>query len=213
MSAERLNYCLYRVIRRTFYVLFRVLFRLEVRGLEHIPESEGCLLACNHASYLDPPLAASAIVDRPVHFMARGTLFRFPVFGGFLHRLGAIPLDRDRSDLSALRKGVKLLKDGRTLCLFPEGTRTGNGLLQEAKGGIGFIIAKAGVPVIPVYIEGSYKAWSKDSRIIRPCKIRVLYGEPIYPDQLPLTDDGKPDFSRTGELVMSRISGLSPMDK
>ncbi len=210
MSDDTIQPGFFRFFRALFYGFCRLMFRLEVHGAEHIPASGGCLMASNHASYMDPLLVGSAIRHRAVRFMARGTLFRFKPFGWFLRKMGTVPIDRDRGDLSALRKGVRLLKSGRLLCLFPEGTRTMDGRLQEAKGGIGLLIAKASVPVIPVYIDGSYRAFPRGAILIRPKKVNVYYGKPIMPDELPELRDGKPDYARIGQLVMSRIAALKP---
>ncbi len=210
MSEIALKPGFYRFIRGFFHVLSRILFRLEVHGTGNIPESGGCLLASNHASYLDPPLIGCAIKHRTVQFMARRSLFRFKPFGWFLRQVGTVPIDPGRGDLSALRTGIRLLKEGKMLCLYPEGTRTYDGRLQKAKGGIGLMIARAKVPVVPAYIDGSYEALPRRAKILKPKKVHVYYGPPIPPDELPVRQDGKPDYKGISELVMSRIAAQKP---
>jgi 1-acyl-sn-glycerol-3-phosphate acyltransferase len=187
--------------------------RLEVHGGQHVPKEGGCVLAANHASYLDPPVISSAVSHRPVQYMARDTLFRTKLFGGLLRRSLVIPLSREKGDIAALRKSIELLKSGRCIGLFPEGTRTTDGELQEAKGGIGFVLAKAAVPVVPAYIDGTFRAYPRGAKGIRPAKLRVFIGEPISPAELAQMGSDREAYEKIGKLVMSRIANLKPIRK
>lgn len=200
----------YWVVLLALWIWLKVFFRLRVTGREHVPHMGGCVIAANHASYLDPPIIGTAMRFRAVRFMARESLFRNRIFGWFLRKVLVIPLSRERGDVGALRQGIATLKAGGALGVFPEGTRTPDGELQPAKGGIGFLIAKAGVPVVPVYIEGSFRALPRHRRWIRPASITVHIGRPITPAEV-LTH-GK-DYEGVAARVMAAIAGLRSSSK
>ena len=199
---------LYALIRALLWMLFKVFFRIEAVGRAHVPTRGGCLLASNHASYLDPPLIAVA-AGRQLRFLARDTLYRNKFFAWLIFRLGAIPMDRTRGDVAALRSALKITGAGQALVLFPEGTRTLDGNLQEAKPGIGFLVAKAKVPVVPVYVDGSYRAYPKGAKRMQRTKIRVRFGAPITPEELAALGKGKAAYLEMAGLTMARIAALA----
>ena len=207
MSRER-GHPLYWMVRAVLRVLTRLYFRFECLGTENVPLEGGCILTPNHVSFLDPPLVGCGLKSRIVHFMARDDLFKAPVLGWWYRKIGTIPIDRSKGDLAALRSALQGLKRGKVVCLFPEGTRSVDGELQTPKGGVGFLIAKAGVPVVPVYLDGSYRSWPKGARWIKPVKIRVLYGPPILPADFGLDQPGKPDYDGIVARVMQGITEL-----
>ena len=200
---------LYHACRACCHGYLRLFHRFRVFGLEHVPADGACILASNHASYLDPPILGSPIRHRVVHFMARDTLFRGPL-AWLLPRLGTVPLDRGRGDVSALRSALAILRHDCALGLFPEGTRTRTGAMQPAKGGVGFLVAKASVPVIPVYIDGSFKAWPKGARRPRLHAITIVYGDPISPAQIAAHGTTHEAYEQISALVMARIAALRP---
>ncbi len=206
VDAERVP-LFYWIVLLALWIWLKLFFRLRVTGREHVPRIGGCVIAANHASYLDPPIIGTAMRFRAVRFMARESLFRNRIFGGFLRKVLVIPLSRERGDVGALRQGIATLKAGGALGVFPEGTRTPDGELQPAKGGIGFLIAKAGAPVVPVYIDGSYRALPRHRRWIRPARITVRIGRPITAAEV-LTH-GK-DYEAVAARVMAAIAGLRP---
>jgi len=190
--------------------LLRVWNRFEVHNPENVPAVGGCIIASNHVSYLDPPAVAVGIKHRVVHFMARDTLFSTPLARWFLTGIQVMPMDRTRGDVGALRKGINLLKSGKVLGLFPEGTRSPNGEIQSAKGGIGFLISKASVRVVPVYVDGSFQSFPKGAKRIKRGRVRVFYGKPIEPSEFAALGTDRDSFERIGELVMNRIAALKP---
>jgi 1-acyl-sn-glycerol-3-phosphate acyltransferase len=200
-------YWLVCVVVRLF---LRIGHRLEIHNPENVPTVGGCIIASNHVSYLDPPVIAVGIKHRVVHFMARDTLFSTPFVGWFLTSVQALSMDRTRGDVGALRKGIHLLKSGKVLGLFPEGTRSPNGEMQSAKGGIGFLIAKAAVPIVPAHVDGSFQAFSKSAKRIKRGKSRVFYGKPIEPAEFASFGADRDSYKRIGELVMRRIAALKP---
>ena len=172
--------------RRWWWVIFQwflfmsglALWRLRIDGVERLPRKGGMLLAANHQSYMDPVFVGLRL-QQELHFMARKSLFRNPLFGGLLRFLNAFEVNRDSADLNAVRRAIGLLRGGNTLLVFPEGTRTRNGKIGELKAGISLLAGRADVPVVPVLIEGAFEAWPKGQLFPGLGRIRVTFGEPF----------------------------------
>ena len=168
---------------RAFYRLaYTLLFRIRAWGVENVPQEGGALVVSNHQSFLDPP-AVGLPLTRPVHFLARSSLFRWPGVGWLLRHKQAIPIERGTGDLAAIRTAVDLLRRGHALVLFPEGTRSRDGSVGKFQPGFAMIAARARVPIVPVAIDGSFEAWPRTRRVPRPHPVRVLYGEPMPPPE------------------------------
>jgi 1-acyl-sn-glycerol-3-phosphate acyltransferase len=198
----------YALVRGWSDLSLRVLHRMRVRGLDHVPRQGGAILVSNHASFLDPMALAGSIRFRILHFMARDTLCKAPGIGWLMPRLQLILIDRERGDVAAMKATLRLLKEGELVGLFPEGTRTPDGNLQSARGGIGFLIAKARVPVIPVYVEGTYRALSRHHRFPRPARVTVTFGPPIPPEELDALGTRREALRAIADLIMERIAAL-----
>ncbi len=179
MSASRVGLW-YRSCRLISRVLLRSFMRLRTWGLENVPAEGGVIMACNHQSYLDPPLAC-CMLARESRYLARSTLFTFGPFRWLLRSVGAMPLGRGESDRSALRRAEADLRAGWLLTLFPEGTRTSDGSLGRIKPGVASLAMRAGVVVMPVYIHGAFEVWPRTRRLPRPAPVSILYGKPIAP--------------------------------
>ncbi|MBI3087788.1 MAG: 1-acyl-sn-glycerol-3-phosphate acyltransferase [Candidatus Omnitrophica bacterium] len=172
---------LYHALRGPAGLILRIVYRLTVRGLEHLPRRGGCLLACNHVSFLDPAVLVVAC-PRRITFLARAALFREPWLGPFMRLMGAIPVERRETDVG-LRQAIRMLRRGRLIAIFPEGGRQFSGRIGAAKPGVGLLAAEARVPVVPVLLRGTFEALPPGARWLRPAKIRVAFGPPIrYPD-------------------------------
>lgn len=193
-------------------VVLRVFFLYRAQGGEHAPAAGGCIIASNHASFLDPPALGCGVMHRHVRFMARETLFKNRLTRCWARAVGVVPLDRTRGDIAALRTALTVLKEGGALALFPEGTRTTDGRLQSAKGGVGFLIAKSGVPVVPAYITGTFAALPKGGRWPRPGRVSVVYGPPIMPADFERLPSSATPYQDIADLVMARIAGLEPIN-
>ena len=148
------------------------IYRIEVIGKENIPQEDKRLIICgNHKSNLDP-VAISAVFDRQIFWMAKKELFQSKLFGGFLDKLGAFPIDREGNDLGAIKKSLKILKSENVLGIFPEGTRVKEVDYTKIKSGIALIAQKTNSEVLPVFIEGDYKPFKKTRIYFRkPVKI------------------------------------------
>jgi 1-acyl-sn-glycerol-3-phosphate acyltransferase len=149
-----------------------------VRGREHLPDRGPVLLVANHASYLDPPVISMA-TSRQVHFMAREEVMAVPVLGGLLRRCGVFQVRPGTADRAAIRRAMALLSEGRVVCIFPEGTRSDDGDLQSAQPGAALIASRSGAPLVPVAIHGTWDAYPRNSRWMKPARISVSFGPPV----------------------------------
>lgn len=192
---------LYPLLKAPAAGLMRLLFRLEVRGREHVPPDGPLLLVSNHTSLLDPPLVGAA-APRELYFLAKEELFRVPVLGALIYRLNARPVKRDGSDGRALKASLKLLAEGRALLLFPEGTRGRDGRLGEGKPGAGMLAVMSGAPVVPVYVSGSGRALPRGRAIPRLTKVSVRFGPPL--DFKAADDEGRKERYREAAQEMMR---------
>lgn len=173
------NPVLYRAARLALVPFFRLYFRLEGVGAEHIPARGAAIIAANHRSFLDP-FVIGALARRPVYYMAKRELFEHPLQARLLSALGAFPVDRGAGDEQAMLTALALLEGGECVLIFPEGTRMRSGLLGNPRRGIGRMALQSGAPVVPVAVIGTdrvRRGWR-----IRPCKVAVRCGRPLrYP--------------------------------
>lgn len=165
-----MNPPLYAFARGVCKLVFVLLWRLRVDGREHVPATGPLIVACNHISYLDPAALGSAL-PRPVTYLAKKELFAIPVLGPLIRRLGAYPLDREAGGVAAVRAAMRVLKEGRCVGIFPEGTRNTSGTAQE-KGGAALLAALSGAPIVPAAVVGTKRAK-------RFAQVRVVFGEPF----------------------------------
>ena len=197
-------------------LISRACFSLEIIGRENLPPegSGGYLLAMNHQSYLDPPIVALAARPHPIHFLARKTLLQWPVMGAIFPRLNVVPIDQERPDMSALKNVIRLLRRGETTIVFPEGARTLDGDFQPAQPGIGLIIAKTLVPVVPMRVFGAFEAMPRGGSGIRMVPIKVKIGRPLAFSAADLArqagDGGRDVYQRLSERVMTAIKAIEP---
>ena len=197
-------YGLFHYLSVVFYDMF---FRGEVAGLENLPPSGAFLIAANHASLLDPPIIGSQ-VPRQMCFFARKTLWKPGMASWWLTAVGVIPVDRDGgTDVGAIKRVLRSLADDKVLVLFPEGTRSRDGNLQTPKPGMGMIICRTQVPVVPARIFGSFEAFGRDGRLRLGTSVSVVFGRPLAPSYYD-PGVGKNRYQQASERVMAAIAGL-----
>lgn len=198
---------IYYISRTILWLFIKIFFRYSAKGTENAPRRGGFIIASNHASFLDPA-AAGMITMRKVHFLARETLFNNPLFNWWGTSVGAIPVKRGRFDLSAMRACLRRLKKGEIISLFPEGTRSKDGVIQDPKAGVGYLAATAGVPIVPVLIKGSDKALPRHAVMVRLKPIKAIVAKPVEPKMF-LSKDGEYDYQAISNEVMRRIRELN----
>jgi 1-acyl-sn-glycerol-3-phosphate acyltransferase len=189
------------------WLVGKLLFRFRVIHGERVIKQGPVILAMNHQSYLDPPLAGIA-AGREMHFLARNTLLDIPLLGFLLPRVNVVPVDQEGNDRSALKALLRILKAGQGTIVFPEGARTPDGELQPALPGLGFLIAKTLVPVVPMRIFGAREALARGEGRIRLVPITIVVGEPIYFTKADLEPGGKDLYQRLTQRVMDAITAL-----
>src|SRR5467141_1626900 len=155
-----------------FRTAYKFYFGWRVYNPERVPARGPVILASNHASILDPPLVGAGL-RRSINYLARESLFRFPVVGWVLRRWNSVPVDREGGGAKGLRAILDRLLAGGAIILFPEGTRTRDGNLQPARAGIGLTVIKSPAPVVPVRVFGTYEAMSRGNRLPRPRHVAV----------------------------------------
>ena len=167
------------------------------------------ILAANHQSFLDPPLAGS-VSDRGIYFLARRSLLDGPILGWLLPKLNVVPVDSEGGkDRTALKALIRILRAGQGTLVFPEGQRSLDGNLQPAQPGLGLDIAKTLAPVVPMRIFGAYDAWPIHEKWPRPRQVTVVVGEPIYFKQEDIEAGGKEVYQGLSQRVMDAIAALT----
>jgi 1-acyl-sn-glycerol-3-phosphate acyltransferase len=178
--------------------------KLKIEGAEGMPSKGGVIIASTHTATLDPVILGCAF-PRPLTFMAKEELFRFPPFAALIRTLGAFPVKRGEPDRRALRKAVSLLRQGRCLVIFPEGTRNPNWQLRQPELGVALLAAWAKVPVLPVAIFGSELLMPKGKFFPRLAPLKVKVGELLW-----FEGDGRREsLEAFAWQVMEAISDLS----
>lgn len=198
-----LGYHLSRVLAQIFYG-FRIVHR------ERMIQTGPVIIAMNHQSFFDPPLAGNAC-DRPIYFLAKRSLMNVPVLRWLLPKLNVIPVDIEGTDRSAIKALIRVLQRREGALVFPEGSRTPHGQLQPAQAGLGFIIAKTRASVVPMRIFGAYEAWPIGGRIRLGSRITIVVGEPLRFSETELTG-GKECYARLSERVMQAIAAIKLED-
>lgn len=163
--------------------LFAIYFRWRAFNANRVPLQGPVILAGNHASFVDPPLIGSS-VHREINYLARESLFRFPVFGTVLRSWNCVPVDRDGGGAAGLKAILDRLLKGGAIILFPEGTRTRDGKLQSARSGIGLTVIKSTAPVVPVRTFGTFEAYGPHLKLPRPKRLFVKFGKPVQFEKL-----------------------------
>ena len=185
----------------------RLCFRLRIIHRERMIQTGPVILAMNHQSYLDPPLAGITC-DRPIYFLARGTLAEVPLLGWLLPKLNVIPVNQEGIDRSALKTLIRVLKSGNATLVFPEGSRTLDGNLQTAQPGLGLVIAKTLAPVVPMRIFGAHQALPRGGGGLHFVPITIVVGEPIFFTPIELESPAKNLYGQISQRVMDAIAAL-----
>ena len=163
----------YQIAKRIVRLGVKICFNIHWEGLENIPSDTTLIFTSNHRSNADPPIVGCALKGEHV-FMAKEELFKNKFFGALIKSLGAFPVARGKGDTAVLDTAVEKLDSGKSLIIFPEGTRSRDGKVHRGHSGAAVIAVRSGKPIIPVGITFSGKLHFRS-------KITVRYGKPIYP--------------------------------
>jgi len=199
----------YRFCQRLVRTVWPLIGPLEVVGTEVIPEQGPFLLIANHQSVLDPILIQT-VCPRPMHTMAKSTQFASPVVAQLMYHLNSFPVRRYRIDPQAVRYALRVLRSGEPVGIYIEGERTWDGRLQPPRLGTIRLILKAGVPVVPCTIQGSYDVWPRWHRGVRRAPVRITFGEPLYFPRLDHREEREAALTATANTLMGRLA--TPLD-
>lgn len=191
---------LYNFAKFIFTILFYPIYRIKVTGKHHIPKKGPVIICTNHTSNLDPPVVGTT-ASRTIHFMAKEELFNGKFLGGLLRRVHAFPVKRGLADRNALRGGLKILEEGETLGLFPEGTRSKDGKPGNPLPGVGFFALRSQAEVVPCVIISEYKLFRRT---------KVIYGKPMDVESFR---KNKASAKEMSEGIMEEIRNLYEIHK
>jgi len=202
-------------IKKLIYIFSQLLVRLFLKilfGYRYTfaePLAKGCpmIFASNHASYFDPPCVGAAIIDfeRDIFFMAKLELFKSPFFGSLIRFYNAVPIRRGVMDWKALAQVKTILKGGEAIILFPEGTRSKDGKLGEAKFGVGMLAQETGATIVPVYARGTDRLLDA---FLRRRTMKICFGLAIGPEEYVDFDRSTQGQLAISRMVMQRIAAL-----
>lgn len=176
---------IYAVCRRSAAVMFRVFYRTVLVDPEHMPDRGPVLIVANHQSFFDPPLVG-CWWRKPMTFIARAGLYTSAPMRWLLRQLNTIPIAEEGSDAAAIRAALEALAAGRMVVVFPEGSRTPDGRVQEFKRGVSVLVKRARCPVVPVGLDGAFDAWPRSRKLpqLFGHRFAVAYGRPLTVEQL-----------------------------
>lgn len=186
---------LFRFMTNLVKPLLLSLYRLQIDGDRRLPEGETLIVASNHIHNFDPVVLAIVFKNRDIHFMAKKELFKPRPLGWLFEKIGTIPVDRNKSDITAIKKAIKILKSNKVLGIFPQGTRIKSEEDDTSKAGLGMFAIKTDAKIIPVRIESSYKIFSK-------IKVTILDAYKVPEDLKVASPD---NYMEVARQVMSKI--------
>lgn len=191
---------LYTFIRCVAKPIVKVIFPKQiVEGIENIPEDKGFILCCNHTHFMD---VAFLIVNikRKINFMAKKELFKNKLIGKFLSLMGAFPVDRGAGKgVPAIKIAEDIFKNGEIMGIFPEGTRSKDGIPKKAKSGVAIIAYETKAPILPIsiYYEGKLKLFKK---------VTIRIGKIINPEELNMQSIERQELRRSSAYIMDKIT-------
>jgi len=207
LKRSKAFHVLYSFLKLIFTILFKMLYRVEVSGYENIPKSGRLILCSNHLSYVDP-LIIVGYFSRHVYFMAKKEVFNSRVLGEIVSFLNAFPVSRDSLDRKVIKNSIDILNSDEVLCMFPEGTRSTEGVIRDGHKGVGLISILSGSPILPMALSGTNKIIQKHRKRIFFPKVKIIYGNLIDTSSIIKENDNKTAISIILNKTMGSIKEL-----
>lgn len=151
---------MYRFLVSIVSVLVKLIYRVKINGIENLKDDQPFIISANHIHIFDPVILAT-LTKRQIFFLSKKELFEKKLFAKFFGKLGVIPIDRDNTDIKAIKSCFRVIRDGNILGIFPEGTRVKTVDINNMKKGVALIALKNKVNILPIHIEGTYRIFSK----------------------------------------------------
>ena len=158
---------MYRFLVSIVSVLVKLIYRVKINGIENLKDDQPFIISANHIHIFDPVILAT-LTKRQIFFLSKKELFEKKLFAKFFGKLGVIPVDRDNTDIKAIKSCFRVIRDGNILGIFPEGTRVKTVDINNMKKGVALIALKNKVNILPIHIEGTYRIFSKITVEIYP---------------------------------------------
>ncbi|MDP2653810.1 MAG: lysophospholipid acyltransferase family protein [Candidatus Omnitrophota bacterium] len=194
-----MQYCLAYVL---VWCLSKLFFPLTIHGDRSTVKRGTFIVASNHISNIDPPLLGFCLLTK-MSYWAKDTLFKNKILGALIRGQGGFPINRESADIGALREALRRVKSGSSMVVFPEGTRKRGAGESSVHEGVGFLVAKSGVPVVPVFIRGTDKVLPPNVRFPRRHPVEVFIGRPVtFPPQK--------DYEAVARQIMREVEALAP---
>lgn len=191
---------LYKFGRVVCEIFVKIAYRLEINGLDNLPDDRNFILCSNHRTYLDPVFLGLRIKPE-LNFMAKEELFKKPVLGFIIKKLGAFPVGRGKGDTKALDTAVETIRSGRVLAIFPEGTRSKTGELKRFKSGAVMVAAKTGADIVPAAISFKKKLRFRTHVVL-------TFGEIIKNEELKIEGIEPSQLKFAGKLLQQSVQKL-----
>jgi long-chain acyl-CoA synthetase len=172
------------------HLVFRVVWGLKVFGIENIPRSGKCILCVNHGSYLDAFIVEASMpasLRKDLFFVGYRVYFEQPLIKDIIKYIRVIPIDPGMHFVEAMQASSYVLKNNKIVCIFPEGQRTIDGKVKRFKKGVGILAKELNIPLVPVFITGSYESWPRTKSFPRPYSIKITFGRPFDFNELKVT--------------------------
>jgi 1-acyl-sn-glycerol-3-phosphate acyltransferase len=198
----------YWFVKGLFYPFARLYLNLTRDGLEHLPRRGPAIVVCNHASYLDAIILGSA-APRPIRFLVLRWMHDMILLRWFYWGMGTIPVRAEGQDSAAIKQALRLLRAGRVIGVFPEGTRSADGRLQDARPGAAMLAALSGSPVVPAFIDGARATLPVGSIFPLPARVRVRFGPPLRFERREGRDN-RDTLAAFARAMLDAIARLEP---
>ena len=200
-------------------LVFRTIWRLKIFGTENIPIKGKCILCASHGSYLDGFIVAASVpadLRKNLYLVGFETFFNHFLIRNIIKYLKVIPIDPGLHFVEAMQASSYVLKNNKMVCIFPEGERTIDGEIKEFKKGVGILAKELNVPLVPVYIAGSYESWPRTKRFPKPYPIKITFGRPFDFEELKkegLKSGAKDDYEAIVVGIREEVLKLKDKSK
>lgn len=197
----------YRVGHTLARVIGYGLYSYRVINRERLVEEGAAIIVSNHASFIDPPIIGCAFKNE-LTFLARKSLIKGPVTEYLYRSMNTVPVDQEKPDMVGIRGILRALKEEGRVLVFPEGSRTFDGELQPGQAGVGLIVSKSKVPVLPVRLYGAFEALPRGAKFPRPSRLTLVVGEPLDFSAMEIEGSGKEKYQAISDHIMDKIAAL-----
>ena len=203
------NDIFFNVLKFLDFAILKIFFSFEIKNLHHLPITSPFIITANHFSFMDPPVLQAACPRRIIFFMTEK--FYNPIWGRWFFKLmHCIPLRENTPyHIAPLKRGIKLLKEGKVTGIFPEGGVSRNGKIQDGRPGTLLLSQKTSFPIIPAFISGTYQALPRHAKFFRRSKIKVIFGCPVYFNDLSNGLKGKKGLERATKNLIQIFRDLA----